>query len=160
MADPTDLGLDVWRSLAAAQQPKEVADATAVRSVAATLADLPPLVVSSEVDQLRERLADVARGEAFLLQGGDCAETFATSSPAGVAGKVRMLLQMAIVLTWGASCRWSSSAGSPGSTRSPVRHLDGPAGCRIAATWSTTCSATARRIRNACCVHTRPRRRR
>ncbi len=102
MADPTDLGLDVWRSLAAAQQP-EWPDATAVRSVAATLADLPPLVVSSEVDQLRERLADVARGEAFLLQGGDCAETFATSSQADIAGKVRVLLQMAVVLTYGAS---------------------------------------------------------
>ena len=64
---------------------------------------MPPLVVASEVDQLRERLAAVARGEAFLLQGGDCAETFATSSQADIAGKVRVLLQMAVVLTYGAS---------------------------------------------------------
>ena len=71
--------------------------------MAATLAVRPPLVVASEVDQLRERLAAVARGEAFLLQGGDCAETFETSSQADIAGKVRVLLQMAVVLTYGAS---------------------------------------------------------
>ena len=46
-------------------------------------------MVATEVDQLRERLAAVARGEAFLLQGGDCAETFATASQADIAGKVR-----------------------------------------------------------------------
>jgi 3-deoxy-7-phosphoheptulonate synthase len=97
-----DLGLDAWRSLAVAQQPNWP-DAAALREVAATLAELPPLVVTSEIDQLRERLASVARGEAFLLQGGDCAETFATSSQSDIAGKARLLLQMAVVLTYGAS---------------------------------------------------------
>jgi len=97
-----DLGLDTWRTLPAAQQP-EWPDDAAMRQVAGTLAGLPPLVVASEVDQLRERLGAVARGEAFLLQGGDCAETFATSSQADIAGKVRVLLQMAVVLTYGAS---------------------------------------------------------
>jgi 3-deoxy-7-phosphoheptulonate synthase len=96
------LGLDAWRELPAAQQP-EWPDPAALRDVALTLAELPPLVVASEVDQLRERLAAVARGEAFLLQGGDCAETFATSSQTDIAGKVRVLLQMAVVLTYGAS---------------------------------------------------------
>jgi len=96
-----DLGLDTWRTLPAAQQP-EWPDDAAMREVAGTLAGLPPLVVASEVDQLRERLGAVARGEAFLLQGGDCAETFATSSQADIAGKVRVLLQMAVVLTYGA----------------------------------------------------------
>ncbi|HEV7192205.1 MAG TPA: 3-deoxy-7-phosphoheptulonate synthase class II [Jatrophihabitantaceae bacterium] len=100
--DPTDLGLDEWRALPAAQQPNWPDD-FALREVALTLAASPPLVVASEVDQLRERLAAVARGEAFLLQGGDCAETFLTSSQADVAGKVRVLLQMAVVLTYGAS---------------------------------------------------------
>ena len=95
-------GLDAWRSLEAAQQPKWPDD-TVMREVALTLAGMPPLVVSSEVDQLRARLAAVARGEAFLLQGGDCAETFATSSQADIAGKVRVLLQMSVVLTYGAS---------------------------------------------------------
>jgi 3-deoxy-7-phosphoheptulonate synthase len=96
------LGLDAWRSLPAAQQP-EWPDEKVLREVAGTLAGLPPLVVASEVDQLRERLAAVARGEAFLLQGGDCAETFATSTQGDIAGKVRVLLQMAVVLTYGAS---------------------------------------------------------
>jgi 3-deoxy-7-phosphoheptulonate synthase len=97
-----DPGLDAWRALPAAQQPSWP-DESVLREVAVTLASRPPLVVSSEVDQLRERLAAVARGEAFLLQGGDCAETFNTSSQADVAGKVRVLLQMAVVLTYGAS---------------------------------------------------------
>jgi 3-deoxy-7-phosphoheptulonate synthase len=96
------LDLDAWRALPAAQQPAWP-DAEALRGVAATLSAMPPLVVASEVDQLRDRLAAVARGEAFLLQGGDCAETFQTSTQADVAGKVRVLLQMAIVLTYGAS---------------------------------------------------------
>ncbi|SDJ14001.1 3-deoxy-D-arabinoheptulosonate-7-phosphate synthase [Frankineae bacterium MT45] len=96
------LGIDAWRGLPAAQQPKW-ADELVLRESALTLAGMPPLVVASEVDQLRERLAAVAKGEAFLLQGGDCAETFATSSQADIAGKVRILLQMAVVLTYGAS---------------------------------------------------------
>jgi 3-deoxy-7-phosphoheptulonate synthase len=105
IADPSaaaELGLDAWRELSAAQQP-EWPDPDVLREVAGTLASSPPLVVASEVDQLRERLAAVARGEAFLLQGGDCAETFATSSQADIAGKVRVLLQMSVVLTYGAS---------------------------------------------------------
>ncbi len=97
-----DLNLDAWRTLTAAQQPNWP-DQAALREVAATLAKLPPLVVADEVDALTARLGQVARGEAFLLQGGDCAETFATSSQADIAGKVRVLLQMAVVLTYGAS---------------------------------------------------------
>ena len=97
-----DFGLDAWRALRAAQQP-EWPDETLLRQAAITLAGMPPLVVASEVDQLRERLAAVARGEAFLLQGGDCAETFATSTQADIAAKVRVLLQMSVVLTYGAS---------------------------------------------------------
>jgi 3-deoxy-7-phosphoheptulonate synthase len=95
-------GLDAWRALPAAQQPKWP-DMGVLREVSTTLSGLPPLVVASEVDQLRERLGAVARGEAFLLQGGDCAETFSTSSQADIAGKVRVLLQMSVVLTYGAS---------------------------------------------------------
>jgi 3-deoxy-7-phosphoheptulonate synthase len=101
-ATSAELDLDVWRSLPAAQQPNWP-DAALLRDAAATLAELPPLVVASEVDLLRERLASVAKGEAFLLQGGDCAETFATSSQTDIAGKARVLLQMAVVLTYGAS---------------------------------------------------------
>jgi 3-deoxy-7-phosphoheptulonate synthase len=99
---PNRYGLDTWRTLPAAQQPSWP-DELVMREVALALAGQPPLVVASEVDQLRDRLAAVARGQAFLLQGGDCAETFATSSQADIAGKVRVLLQMAVVLTYGAS---------------------------------------------------------
>ena len=94
--------LDAWRALEAAQQPKWP-DLEVLNAVAAELSERPPLVVADEVDALTGRLAQVARGEAFLLQGGDCAETFHTSSQADVAGKVRVLLQMAVVLTYGAS---------------------------------------------------------
>ena len=72
-------------------------------AVVERLGTLPPLVFAGECDQLRERLAAVARGEAFLLQGGDCAETFAGTTASGVQGKLRMLLQMAVVLTYAAS---------------------------------------------------------
>ena len=101
-SDAADLNLDAWRRLPAAQQPTWP-DQAVLREVADTLSQLPPLVVADEIDALTARLAQVARGEAFLLQGGDCAETFATSSQADIAGKVRVLLQMAVVLTYGAS---------------------------------------------------------
>jgi len=67
------------------------------------LAQLPPLVLPEECDRLRARLADVARGKAFLLQGGDCAETFANATAENVRDKTKILLQMAVVLTYGAS---------------------------------------------------------
>ena len=67
------------------------------------LEGLPPLVLAAECDQLKERLAAVARGEAFLLQGGDCAETFAGTTADSVRGKFQTLLQMAVVLTYAAS---------------------------------------------------------
>jgi len=90
------------RSLPAAQRPPWP-DPEAVREVVDSLAALPPLVVPSEVDTLRERLAAVARGQAFLLQGGDCAERFAAATEPALRATVKTLLQMAIVLTYGAS---------------------------------------------------------
>ena len=94
--------LDAWRDLPAAQQPRWP-DPTVLAEVARTLSEVPPLVQPTECDALRERLAAVAAGEAFLLQGGDCAETFAANTAEGIRGKVRTLLQMAVVLTYGAS---------------------------------------------------------
>lgn len=64
---------------------------------------MPPITVASEVEALQERLAQVARGEAFLLQGGDCAETFADNTEPHIKGNIRTLLQMAVVLTYGSS---------------------------------------------------------
>jgi 3-deoxy-7-phosphoheptulonate synthase len=98
--DPGDL--DAWRGLPAAQQP-DWPDAAHVRAVAAELAEQPPLVFAGECDQLKDRLAAVARGEAFVLQGGDCAETFAESTTGAVRDKLETLLQMALVLTYAAS---------------------------------------------------------
>src|SRR5579872_7119447 len=74
-----------------------------LEAVVRRLEGLPPLVLPGECDQLRERLASVARGEAFLLQGGDCAETFAGTTAGSVRGKFQTLLQMAVVLTYAAS---------------------------------------------------------
>jgi 3-deoxy-7-phosphoheptulonate synthase len=94
--------LDFWRTLAAKQQPNWP-DQEALRNAYAQLTALPPLVTAPEVRSLTERLADVARGEAFLLQGGDCAETFAANTANKIRDKVKTLLQMAVVLTYGAS---------------------------------------------------------
>ncbi|MCW4355402.1 3-deoxy-7-phosphoheptulonate synthase class II [Hoyosella sp. YIM 151337] len=67
------------------------------------LESVPPITVAPEVDILQEKLAAVARGEAFLLQGGDCAETFADNTEPHIKANIRTLLQMAVVLTYGAS---------------------------------------------------------
>ncbi len=91
-----------WRELPAAQQP-DWPDHDHLTSVTTELASLPPLVFAGECDLLTERMAAVSRGEAFVLQGGDCAETFSGSTAAAVRAKLRTLLQMAVVLTYGAS---------------------------------------------------------
>src|SRR3954454_7913409 len=93
---------DPWRDLPAAQQPS-CPDPAAVELVRAELGRAPGLVVPDECDTLRARLAEVARGEAFLLQGGDCAETFAGIGADNVRDKLRTILQMAVVLTYAAS---------------------------------------------------------
>jgi 3-deoxy-7-phosphoheptulonate synthase len=97
---PADLA--AWRELPAAQQP-DWPDPAQLRAVTAELSEQPPLVFAGECDQLKDRLAAVARGEAFVLQGGDCAETFAGSTAAAVRSKLETLLQMALVLTYAAS---------------------------------------------------------
>jgi 3-deoxy-7-phosphoheptulonate synthase len=102
-ADPSVIaGLDYWRGLPIKQQP-EWPDAAAVAAASAELATLPPLIFAGEVDILRERLARAARGESFLLQGGDCAETFAGATAEQIRNRLKTLLQMAVVLTYGAS---------------------------------------------------------
>jgi len=94
--------LDAWRHRPAAQQP-DWPDPAAVAAVSREIARIPPLVFAGECDSLKDRLAAVARGEAFVLQGGDCAETFEGSTADAVRGKLRTLLQMAVVLTYAAS---------------------------------------------------------
>lgn len=93
--------LDSWRRLSAAQQP-EWPDRDELDRVVTELAGLPPLVFAGECDNLKAELAAVTRGEAFVLQGGDCAETFAGATADCVRNKLKTLLQMAIVLTYAA----------------------------------------------------------
>jgi 3-deoxy-7-phosphoheptulonate synthase len=95
-------GLDDWRSLPASQQPSWADTDVFARSVA-ELSILPPLVFAGEVDLLRHRLADAAQGRAFLLQGGDCAETFEAATADRISARVKTILQMAVVLTYGAA---------------------------------------------------------
>ena len=89
-----------WQTRPAQQQPV-YADPQALERVVAQLSRLPPIVVSWEIDALRERLAAAQRGQAFLLQGGDCAETFADCESDQIAKKLKILLQMSIVLLHG-----------------------------------------------------------
>jgi len=93
--------LDELHALNPLQQPT-YADATEVEAVIAKLRTLPPLVFAGECDDLRTKMASVAAGEAFLLQGGDCAETFEGVTAANIQGKLRTLLSMAVVLTYAA----------------------------------------------------------
>lgn len=94
--------LEELRALGAAQQPP-YADTDARDAAVTRLGQMPPLVFAGECDQLRDKLAAVTRGEAFLLQGGDCAETFAGVTAENVRNKLRVLLSMAVVLTYAAS---------------------------------------------------------
>lgn len=95
-------GLDAYRALPAAQQPSWP-DADALQAVRDELAGLPPLVFAGEADLLRSRLAEAAAGRAFLLQGGDCAETFAGATADQIRNRIKTVLQMAVVLTYGSS---------------------------------------------------------
>ncbi|MEI2809128.1 MAG: 3-deoxy-7-phosphoheptulonate synthase [Nocardioides sp.] len=123
MSDLPDLA--TLHAMGAAQQPR-YADATAVDAAVARLRALPPLVFAGECDELTEKLAAVARGEAFLLQGGDCAETFVDATADNVRNKLRVLLQMAVVLTYAASVpvvKLGRLAGQYAKPRS-LRHRD------------------------------------
>ena len=91
-----------WRSKRALQQPS-YPDPEALDSVLAELHRQPPLVFAGEVDDLRTNLAAASRGEAFVLTGGDCAETFSEATADHLRLKIQTLLQMAVVLTYGAS---------------------------------------------------------
>src|SRR3982750_448912 len=101
-AEDEALGLGRWRPLPALPIPPG-ADMDEVASVCQVLDNVPSIVAPYEVDQLRHRLAEVCEGKAFLLQGGDCAETFADNTESHLLANARTLLQMAVVLTYGAS---------------------------------------------------------
>jgi Class-II DAHP synthetase family len=116
---PADLRalLDSALAKPAAQQPSWPEDqAEAMRTV---LESVPPITVASEIQQLQDLLGEVVHGKAFLLQGGDCAETLAGNTESHIGNNIRTLLQMALVLTYGASV--------PGQGSSPRWHSHRPA---------------------------------
>jgi len=94
---------DSWRGKTIRQVP-DYPDPAKLEAVEKTLAGYPPLVFAGEARNLRQQLGDVAEGRAFLLQGGDCAESFAEFHPNNIRDTFRVLLQMAIVMTFGAAC--------------------------------------------------------
>ncbi len=97
----TDWKKSDWRNKARIQMP-DYTDAAALSAVEAKLSSYPPLVFAGEARRLRAELAAVSRGEAFLLQGGDCAESFGAFNADQIRDTFKVMLQMAMVLTYGA----------------------------------------------------------
>ncbi len=89
-----------WQSMQAAQQAS-YPDAAELDRAVADLSRLPPIVTSWEVDALKEQIAKAQRGEAFVLQGGDCAETFDECTSENIVAKLKILLQMSLVMLYG-----------------------------------------------------------
>lgn len=89
-----------WTSLPAAQQPN-YPDRPALERIVSELSRLPPIVTSWEIDELRSRIAKAQRGESFVLQGGDCAESFDECTSENIVAKLKILLQMSLVLLYG-----------------------------------------------------------
>jgi len=92
-----------WRQRPRIQMP-DYPDAAKLAAVEGKLASYPPLVFAGEARRLKAQLAEVAAGRAFLLQGGDCAESFAEFSADNIRDTFKVMLQMAVVLTFGAKC--------------------------------------------------------
>ena len=119
---------DSWHGMPIHQQP-EYQDAKQVAAAIGRVRHLPPLVHPGEVDALRNNLADVALGRRFLLQGGDCAERFQDCNMEAIESKLRILLQMSLVLTWGARIpvvKVARIAGQYAKPRSkPTEMIDG-----------------------------------
>jgi 3-deoxy-7-phosphoheptulonate synthase len=92
-----------WRKKDALHMPKYL-DETHLNNTLEKISKFPPLVFAGEARLLKEKLSDVAQGKAFLLQGGDCAESFADFHPDNIRDTFKVILQMAVVLTFGASC--------------------------------------------------------
>ena len=98
---PSDWTPTSWRSRPIHQQPSYQDQAELTRSLA-TIASYPPLVFVGEVEILRRQLAEAAQGRRFILQGGDCAERFQDCNPEAITSKLKILLQMSVVLSYGA----------------------------------------------------------
>src|SRR6185295_6119630 len=101
---PADWSPASWQAVPALQQPV-YPDAARLAEVLRALSLLPPLVTSWEIEKLKSQLAEAARGERFLLQGGDCAESFDECTSPAITNKLKILLQMSLVLVHGARRR-------------------------------------------------------
>jgi len=97
---PSDWSPDSWRARPALQMPS-YPDPVALEQALAELRTLPPLVTSWEIISLKQRLAEAQEGKRFLLQGGDCAENFAECSSDVISNRLKVLLQMSLVLVHG-----------------------------------------------------------
>ena len=95
---------DSWQKKPVTQLP-HYPDAVSLQNALTQLARLPPLVISWEIENLKQQLAEATRGERFLLQGGDCCESFDDCESGSIAGKLKILLQMSLVLVQGAKKR-------------------------------------------------------
>ncbi|SMX75965.1 MULTISPECIES: class II 3-deoxy-7-phosphoheptulonate synthase [unclassified Brevibacterium] len=95
-------GLDDWREMDPQQQPTYL-DGQALGDALTNLSNSPPLIFAGEADVLKQRIAAASRGEAFVLAGGDCAESFAGAQADKIRARVQTVLQMAAVLTYGGS---------------------------------------------------------
>ena len=120
---------DSWREKTARHIPEDYPDLGHLANVEERLRASPPLVFAGEARQLKADLAKVSRGDAFLLQGGDCAESFKEFSADNIRDTLRVMLQMAVVLTFGAAkpvVKVGRLAGQFGKPRSsPVETIDG-----------------------------------
>jgi len=118
-----------WKSFPTTQQPV-YPDAAALERMLAEIGALPPLVTSYEIEALKAQLAEAARGERFILWGGDCAESFADCSSAAIASKLKILLQMSLVLVHGTRKRitrigrFAGQYAKPRSAMTEVRDGD------------------------------------
>src|SRR5690348_17229318 len=119
---------DSWRDKPIVQVP-DYPDRKALADVEAQLASFPPLVFAGEARNLKRALANVAAGEAFLLQGGDCAESFAEHGANNIRDFFRLFLQMAVVLTYAGALpvvKVGRIAGQFAKPRSsPTEKIDG-----------------------------------
>jgi 3-deoxy-7-phosphoheptulonate synthase len=117
---------DSWKHLTAAQQP-DWENSKGYAKVISELSSYPPLVFAGEVRALKQQLGDAAQGNGFLIQGGDCAETFDDFRADSIRDKLKILLQMSVVLTYGASCnvvklgRIAGQFAKPRSTNTETR---------------------------------------
>jgi 3-deoxy-7-phosphoheptulonate synthase len=117
---------DSWKHLTAAQQP-DWENSKGYTKVVSELSSYPPLVFAGEVRALKQQLGDAAQGNGFLIQGGDCAETFDDFRADSIRDKLKILLQMSVVLTYGSSCnvvklgRIAGQFAKPRSTNTETR---------------------------------------